>query len=87
MQSTPPTVPKSGAQPNIDSDVEDGNTHGLTAKKLVLEDRVNKPKNKAFSCCISQYGIEVPEEDLDKASAGYGKRWQRKFGLFGTTIK
>ncbi|KAE9373779.1 hypothetical protein N431DRAFT_374413 [Stipitochalara longipes BDJ] len=45
-----------------------------------------KPKNKAFTCCIRQYGVKVDEEDPAKADAGDGKRWQRMFGLFGTHI-
>jgi len=43
-------------------------------------------KNKAFTCCIKQYGIKVKEDDPKKANAGNGQRWQRKFGLFGTQI-
>jgi hypothetical protein len=42
--------------------------------------------NKPFTCCIHQYGVEVPEENPTKADAGEGKRWQRMFGLFGTRI-
>jgi protection-of-telomeres protein 1 len=44
------------------------------------------PKNKAFICCIRQYGVKVDEEDPAKANAGEGQRWQRIFGLFGTQI-
>ncbi|KAE8447227.1 hypothetical protein EG329_010921 [Mollisiaceae sp. DMI_Dod_QoI] len=44
------------------------------------------PKNKAFTCCIKQYGIKVEEDDPAKANAGRGQRWQRMFGLFGTQI-
>jgi len=48
-------------------------------------------KNKAFTCCIRQYGVRVNEEDPSKASAGNGedgtgKRWERRFGLFGVNI-
>ena len=43
-------------------------------------------KNKAFTCCIQQYGVKVDEDDAEKANAGIGKRWQRVFGLFGTQI-
>jgi protection of telomeres protein 1 len=43
-------------------------------------------KNKAFTCCIQQYGVKVHEDDAAKANAGIGKRWQRVFGLFGTQI-
>ncbi|KUJ09981.1 uncharacterized protein LY89DRAFT_787664 [Mollisia scopiformis] len=44
------------------------------------------PKNKAFTCCIKQYGVKVDEEDPAKANAGPGERWQRVFGMFGTQI-
>jgi hypothetical protein len=44
------------------------------------------PKNKAFICCIRQYGVKIDEEDPAKANAGEGQRWQRIFGLFGTQI-
>lgn len=43
--------------------------------------------NKAFTCCIKQYGVKVKEEDPSKANAGGGKRWERKFGLFGVVIQ
>jgi protection-of-telomeres protein 1 len=42
--------------------------------------------NKAFTCCIKQYGAKVNESDPSLANAGDGKRWERKFGLFGTKI-
>jgi protection of telomeres protein 1 len=42
--------------------------------------------NKPFTCCLGQYGIEVPESDPQKCDAGEGKRYERMFGLFGTTI-
>jgi hypothetical protein len=43
--------------------------------------------NKAFTCCIKQYGVKVNEKDPNKANAGEGKRWERKFGLFGVVIQ
>lgn len=43
-------------------------------------------RSRPFSCCIHQYGVQVPEEDPLKADAGEGMRWQRMFGLFGTRI-
>lgn len=43
-------------------------------------------KNKAFTCCIKQYGAKVDEDDPSLANAGNGKRWERKFGLFDTRI-
>ena len=43
-------------------------------------------KNKAFTCCIKQYGAKVNEKDPSLANAGNGKRWERKFKLFGTQI-
>jgi hypothetical protein len=42
--------------------------------------------NRAFNCCIRQYGIKVTEPDHTKADAGDSKRWQRVFALFGTKI-
>lgn len=51
----------------------------ITAMKI-------EPKNKAFTCCIKQYGIKVEENDPTKANAGNGQRWERRFGLFGTKI-
>ncbi|KAI1761443.1 hypothetical protein GGR53DRAFT_505755 [Hypoxylon sp. FL1150] len=42
--------------------------------------------NKPFTCCIHQYGIEVPEENPRKANAGDGKRYKKVFGLYGTKI-
>lgn len=42
--------------------------------------------NKGFTCCIQQYGIQVPEKSHSKADAGKGLRWKRVFGLFGTQI-
>ena len=44
------------------------------------------PKNRAFTCCIRQYGVKVDEDDPSKADAGEDRRWQRMFGLFGTQI-
>ncbi|KAH7343028.1 hypothetical protein BKA65DRAFT_596046 [Rhexocercosporidium sp. MPI-PUGE-AT-0058] len=51
------------------------------------EDGALKPRNKAFTCCIQQYGVKVLEEDPAKADAGEGRRWQRVFALFGTNIR
>lgn len=45
-----------------------------------------RPKNKAFPCCIKQYGVKVDEPDPAKANARNGQRWQRMFALFGTHI-
>ncbi|KAL2075292.1 hypothetical protein VTL71DRAFT_235 [Oculimacula yallundae] len=50
------------------------------------EDATLKPRNKAFTCCIQQYGVKISEDDAAKADAGEGRRWQRVFGLFGTNI-
>jgi hypothetical protein len=44
------------------------------------------PKNKPFTCCIQQYGIQIQEKDRFMANAGDGKRWQRVFSIHGTTI-
>lgn len=48
-------------------------------------------RNKAFTCCIKQYGVKVYEKDQSKANAGngkdgIGKKWARTFGLFGVNI-
>ncbi|KAL3417691.1 Protection of telomeres protein 1 [Phlyctema vagabunda] len=43
-------------------------------------------KNKAFTCCIKQYGVKVVEPDVTKATAGNEQRWERMFGLHGTQI-
>jgi protection-of-telomeres protein 1 len=43
-------------------------------------------RNKAFTCCIKQYGVKEKERDPRKANAGKGKRWVRKFGMFGVTV-
>lgn len=60
------------------------------ANNFMPVDHFNYPNlvisNKAFICCIQQYGIEIPEEDPMKSDAGPGKRWQRHYGLFGTKI-
>jgi protection-of-telomeres protein 1 len=45
------------------------------------------PKNRPFTCCIQQYGVQMQEHDKTKADAGDGKRWQRVFSIFGTTIQ
>ena len=42
--------------------------------------------NKPFTCCLRQYGVKVPESDARMCDAGKGRRYQRLFGLFGTTI-
>lgn len=43
-------------------------------------------KNKAFSCCIKQYGIKVSANNSTEVTAKNSKNWERKFGLFGTQI-
>ncbi|KAF5602791.1 protection of telomeres 1 [Fusarium pseudocircinatum] len=42
--------------------------------------------NRAFPCCIKQYGIKVAEPEPSQANAGDGKRWRRMFQLFGARI-
>ncbi|KAL7769438.1 hypothetical protein ACKLNR_000822 [Fusarium oxysporum f. sp. zingiberi] len=42
--------------------------------------------NRAFPCCVKQYGIKVAEPEPSQANAGNGKRWQRMFQLFGARI-
>lgn len=50
------------------------------------EDTAMSIRNRAFTCCIKQYGVTVPESDERKADAGNGMKYERRFGLFGTTI-
>ncbi|KAH8600048.1 hypothetical protein B0O99DRAFT_503754 [Bisporella sp. PMI_857] len=89
-----------GAQPNINSDDEDNipalkslEERSLNAGWTVNKIDVYHPpvKNKPFACCIKQYGVKVDEPDPSKATAGNGndgkgKRWERRFGLFGVNI-
>ncbi|POS87562.1 hypothetical protein EPUL_000914 [Erysiphe pulchra] len=58
---------------------------GKTLDLTMLSNRIT-PSNKAFTCCIQQYGVKVPEDDVSKADAGHHMRWQRLYGLFGTII-
>jgi len=58
---------------------------GLTGN-LDASDAKLAPKNKAFTCCIKQYGVKVVEDDPAKANAGDEQRWQRMFGLLYTQI-
>ena len=56
------------------------NTDGGTTSPIEIQAR-----NKAFTCCIKQYGAKVNENDPSLANAGNGK-WERMFGLFDTEI-
>lgn len=67
--------------PAGDSDDEASQGNDKVAKKI--EDI----KNRAFSCCVREYGVKKAEDDPEKADAGDGMRWQRVFGLFGTKIE
>jgi hypothetical protein len=42
--------------------------------------------NLPFGCCISEYGVKVPESDGSKADAGLGFRWKRIHRLERTRI-
>jgi protection-of-telomeres protein 1 len=78
--NTPPSAQRGAAngQPSTDP---------VTAHILEDEGKLNvAPKNKIFTCCIQQYGIQLPEKNSSKANAGNGKRWQRMFGIHSTTI-
>jgi protection-of-telomeres protein 1 len=78
-----PRAPKSSAHDEFDQSLVDPvSTHAADSKDLFKL----APKNKPFTCCIQQYGVKIPEKDRSKANAGDGKRWQRMFGIFGTTI-
>ncbi|KAK8038129.1 telomere-binding alpha subunit central domain-containing protein [Apiospora phragmitis] len=46
-----------------------------------------KVSNKPFTCCLQQYGLEMPKSDPTKCDAGEGKRYQRLFKLFGTRVR
>jgi hypothetical protein len=56
------------------------------ASTLDTSDAKLAPKNKAFTCCIKQYGVKVHEDNPAKANAGEEQRWQRIFGLCNTQI-
>lgn len=89
-------VRRAGDQPDPDSDKENEIQQARIKTKKTASKEENKNqvpatlgslvKNKGFTCCIKQYGVKVPEEDPSKANAGDGQKWERKFGLFGTTI-
>lgn len=40
--------------------------------------------NVPFECCLFEYGVQMDEDDPERASQPMG--WLRMFGLFGTTI-
>lgn len=65
----------------------DSNIGNIVAGDMEQSVTALVPKNKAFTCCIKQYGIKVDEDDPAKANSGPGKRWQRMFGLFDTYIQ
>ncbi|KAF4452017.1 Protection of telomeres protein 1 [Fusarium austroafricanum] len=67
-------------KPPADSDDED------QQQPETKESDKTQLTNRAFPCCIQQYGIKVAESDPSKANAGKGKRWQRMFRLFGAMI-
>ncbi|KAK2627220.1 hypothetical protein QTJ16_003186 [Diplocarpon rosae] len=88
LESSTGILPREiGAQPDVDSESEADDSPdtrpGAPDKQISAGPN---PKNKAFTCCIRQYGIREVEEDPAKANAGVGRRWQRVFGLFGTQI-
>jgi hypothetical protein len=82
------SIPKSGTKKSAPSVLEerDSNISTSTNGTDAKADIGIAPRNKAFTCCIKQYGVKVDEEDPAKANAGEGQRWQRMFGLFGTQI-
>lgn len=92
--SSPPR--QAGGQPDLDSDNESSGilkerniNRPTTAIETATDAKANTnltPRNKAFTCCIKQYGIKAEEDDPTKANAGKGLRWQRAFGLFDTYI-
>ncbi|RDW94944.1 hypothetical protein BP5796_00707 [Coleophoma crateriformis] len=78
------SFPKKAQLKNYTVDASNVSKHDTNSNKAV-EGSVSA-SNKAFTCCIKQYGIKVPESDIMKADAGAGFRWERKYGMFGTTI-
>lgn len=70
-----------GDQPPPDSDDEEAPTAKADSAATTAQ-----VSNRAFPCCIRQYGVRVREPDATKADAGKGRRWQQMFGLFGTRI-
>ena len=52
-----------------------------------LKEQPKKLDNMAFSCCLKQYGTKTAESDPDKADAGEGKRWERRYALSGARMK
>ncbi|KAI0123033.1 hypothetical protein BJ170DRAFT_643115 [Xylariales sp. AK1849] len=66
--------------PPDSSDNEDGSND----EQNVSDQSLGKVSNRPFTCCLRQYGVELPEQDLAKCNAGEGKRYERMFGLFGT---
>lgn len=62
------------------------NENSRVEKEHAPEPNPAKVSNKPFTCCLRQYGVEVPEHDPRKCNAGDGKRYERVFGLFGTKI-
>jgi protection-of-telomeres protein 1 len=91
---------KAGEQPDLDSEEENETSQldsgaAVSGQKSLGEldtfnakSQVSIPtvSNKAFTCCIKQYGVKVKEDDPSKANAGNGTKWKRMFGLFGTRI-
>jgi protection-of-telomeres protein 1 len=78
--------------PNFEITKNEASTQASTDPIIlhVTESKENSPvapKNKPFTCCIQQYGLRMQEHDRSKTSAGDGKRWQRVFSIFGTTIQ
>ncbi|KAF9773734.1 hypothetical protein IL306_008431 [Fusarium sp. DS 682] len=67
-------------KPPVDSDDEGQQQPGIK------QSGKTQLTNRAFPCCVKQYGIKVAESDPSKANAGDGKRWQRMFQLFGSRI-
>ena len=43
-------------------------------------------QNRAFTCCIQEYGVKVPTEVESNWNAGAGMEWKRAFKMFGTMI-
>jgi protection of telomeres protein 1 len=102
QSSDPQPYRKAGEQPNLDSDDENDASPApisrtdssrealaeLDSNSTAIDTTipVGAVSNKAFTCCIKQYGAVVKEDNPSKANAGKGKKWKRMFGLYGTQI-
>lgn len=72
-----------GDLPADDSDEDAPQASNNRDEAGPLEELANEP----FSCCLMQYGVKTAEENPEKADAGEGRRWKRRYALSGTRIQ